>query len=748
MPTLTLAGNFRADLQEAYTNYLENPLHYKVFALKNQDDRWDGWYSWGYDDLDLAITDALAKCNRGIHVLGECHVYALGNSVVAGFGPKRFAQKVADYRLEGLRLRRYPAPLGKNMAGAQFTADGRYLGALWAGSKENRLFLYDADERIWKFSAPVHTGFTPRFRRNLALGSSGRYFAFTEYVQKTGEKGRSFIHFRDWQKKEKWDVELTKGSFWNDACGLAFSPDHKRLAVCMDGGVDTRIQWFDAHNGKEVLRVTSKGLNGRFDHSLLYSPGGKYLLVRGARYQFDWVLKKKGKEADLAWIFDSRLGKLVRTFEFPVGPGRKGPNDIRFAGDDKLLVSEDTMIALYSIKSGVMTKQFPYTFKESGVAVLSPFGVLAVVDGGQLQRFRYDGSEFLPVDSPQKLGAVAAILFDGSVNRWLLAGQEMNEIPVLDSQDLAMLDLYHEADKLFAKGEFDRGMAKLDEAINMGPYLPLGKDEIEFYFRYPALPLASFGKLLAKHARVILEQSPMISRIGLELLKDEKSDMVLTTVAKVDTQGAAFLGGLQGGDVILALDGQPVKRGDQINDYIAGLPIGSTVVLRLKRGKGIVTRTLVTENGFQDPGQAAHLLLDLFDYGQLAIEAGQPGLASLAATKLRAIAAGFPSSFPVELISKVAASLDALIMAYEGDVAGGYKILRQQASPHPFKFRLYNTRVWWPFYADRQGMAKIIGISEQKLPHPVKGEKHFSHQAFPDLQGRIIPAVTIPALRL
>ncbi len=748
LPASSLAGNFRADLQESYSTYLDTPLHYKVFALKHQDDRWDGWYSWGYDDLDLAVSDAIAKCSSGVHVLGKCHVYAIGNDVVAGLGPEKLAEKMADYRVEGMRLRRYPAPIGTKKISESFNGDGRFLGAAWVGSKGNRLFLYDTDERIWKHSAPIHTGFTPKFNRNLALDSNGSYFAFTEYLQEAGEKGRSFIHLRDWQKKNKWDVELTKGSFWNDACGLAFSPDRSRLAVCMDGGVDTRVQWFDTSSSKEVLRVTSKGLNGRFDQTIQFSPDGRFLLVRGARYQFDWVLKKKGKEADLAWVFDGKIGTLIHTFEFLVGPGRKGPADIRFAATNKLLVSEDTLISIYDIKSGVLEKQIPYTFSHNGRAALSPYGILAIIDGSFFKRYRLAANDLLELDS-RKLNSPATDLFyDGSLNRWLLAGAAIEEIQVLSDNDLAMLDLYHEASQLFSKADYASGIEKLREAIDLGPYLPLGKDETEFYFKYPAIPLASFGQLLSYHAKMIIEHSTMISRIGLELEEDSKSGLTLTTVAKVDFQGPAYIAGLQKGDRLLAVDGQPIMLGGQINDYVAGLPTGSSVMLRVQRGEDVLTRTLITEKGFQEPGHAAHLLLDLFDYGQLAIQAGHPGLARLAAVRLRTVAARFPSSFPVELVAKVAVSLDALILAHEGDVAGGYELLLDQASPHPFKFRLRNTRVWWPFYAERRKMASILGVPVANLPVSPSRNKRHQRQAFPDLDGNLIPAVVVPALQL
>ncbi len=749
VPEPGLAATFRARLQAAYDTYEASPLHYKVFALKQEDRRFDAWYTWGYDDLDFAIADALAKCGQGDHVAGNCHIYALGNEVVISLDPQSLKTKIEEYRLAGMRLRHYPQPGNDKLVGQGFSADGRFFVASVAGKKQSQIFVYENDSQIWRYTAVIKNKGTLELGRNFAISGDGRRHAAALFIQNSlADLGRSVIRIEQFPPAKVAEIELPGDAFLNDACGLAFSPDGKELAVCLDTEVASRIERYDVATGKKLSSFDSNKVKGRFDKSLSYDPGGDNILVRGGRYQFDWVLKKKAKEADLVWLFDKKSGERLRSLEFPLGPGLSGPEDVRFSKDGRyIIVSEQGGIRLLPVDPGKKAREFPLTLAPHCQAEISPHGIVALVDQGKFKRFTVSPSGLQLLDEQTVALQGALLTFDTVADAWrLVDGTTITMVPALTQMDLESIALFKEARTLFTANQYGQGIEELKAILRRQPFLPLDYNGAEFYFRYPDIPLALWGDYFSFHVQTILANSPMVSRLGLDFDRDPQSGFLFTTLARVARNSPAALAGLMSGDKVTAINGKPISMASQVQEIVGPLPVASRVTVAFIRGGQQGAVELITEKGFKDTGKAAQILLALFDYGQLAAEAGHPGLTRLAAVQLRFIAARYPSSFRTDLVDKIAVSLEALAMAHEGNRKAAFELLFDKGQHHPFAFRFFNTRVWWPLYAERDRLADYLGVKVDKLPRALSAARRNSRQDYPDLDGAIIPAIQIPAL--
>ncbi len=743
------AATFRARLQAAYDTYKASPLDYKVFALKQEDRRFDAWYTWGYDDLDFAIADALAKCGQGDHVVGNCHIYALGDEVVISLDQERLNRKIEEYRLEGMRRRHYPQPGNDTNIGQGFSADGRFFVTSLAGNKQSQVFLYENDTQVWRYTALIKNKGSLELGRNFAVSSDGGMHASALFIQESiADIGRSVIRIEHFPPGKVTDIELQNDAFLNDACGLAFSPNGQELAVCMDAEVASRIERYDVATGKKISSFDSNKVKGRFDKNLAYDPSGENLLVRGGRYQFDWVLKKKGKEADLVWLFDKKSGERLRSLEFPLGPGLSGPEDVRFSKDGVyIIVSEQGGIRLLPVAPGKKAREFPLALAPRCQAEISPHGIVAVVDQGKFSRYTLGPSGLQLLDQ-HPVGRDGALLtFDVVRDAWRLADAgKIRTIPALTKADLEAIALFVKARKLFAGKEYSKGLADLKAILSRQPFLPLDYNGAEFYFKYPEIPLSLWGEYFSYHVETIISKSPTVSRLGLDFKRDAKSGFIFTTLARVAGNSPAALAGLKAGDKVTAINGKPISMASQIQEIVNPLPVSSRVNISYVRAGKQGAVELITEKGFRDTGKAAQILLALFDYGQLAAEAGHPGLTRQAAVRLRFIAARYPSSFRTDLVEKIAVSLEALAMAHEGNNKAAFELLFDKGHPHPFPFRFFNTRVWWPLYADRVRLAEYLGVKVDKLPQAVSAAGRENRQDYPDLNGVMIPALKIPGL--
>ncbi len=738
------AAEMRKDLQRSYETYKKSALHYKVFALKHEGESWDGWYTWGYDDLDQAILDAVRECNKGTNVAGKCQVHSLGNEVVVGLEPLELQSKIEAYRINGMVERAFPKPVGKTLKGLGLSGDGRYFSGVLPGKGKSRLFIYDTEDELWKHTFVLETDLKLEQGRSFSLSQDGKRYAYNRYVKSTGDKGKSSVVIKGWNEGVLAEIPLLNGAFWNGSCGVALSPAADEVAVCVDDGVMTRIIRYEVATGKKLGGFDSAQLKGKFDQSLQYSADGAFLLVQGGRYQFDWVMKKKGKEAELAWVFNVQTGKLQESLEFLLGPGLRGPEDIRFSSRGHgLIVSTVNSITLYPFqgKKEVFLRQ-----SAPGVKVaLSPHGVLAVADEGDLFRYTIAGGELRLIDSAHVGSGQKILGYDATGNRWLLVGAyEISKLPGLSKADLTSLTLSNEAKMMFEKGAFAEGVALLSKSIEETHKLPAGLAIHNFYVKYPDIPLASLGDLYGEHAKKILETSPRGARLGFGYVKDENSGLFFTTVKRIDAGSSVAYSGVEVGDRITHINGTPVVLSRQIYDLLDPLAPGTRVALTYMRQGRIAKTNVVTEVGFKDTGKAAQVLLALFDYGQLAAQAGHPGIARQAAVRLREIGSRYPSSFRIDLIEHVAVSLEALAFAVEGELETGFDLLGQ-SMPHPFQFRLYNTLVWGDFYTDRHRLAETLGVSDAKLPQN-DGVMDRQKQDYPDLNGNIIPAVMVPPL--
>ncbi len=744
LPALCGARELRKELQRSYDIYKKSELHYKVFTLKHKDDRWDGWYTWGYNELDAAILDAIHECNKGTNVAGKCQVYALGNEIVVGLEPLQLQAKIEEYRVSGMANRSYPKPADGKFVSLGFSGNGHFFAGFLSSKIKSRLFIYDMTDELWKHTSLLKTDLLLRDGRSFSLGKDGLIYAYGRYDQSsTGRKGASSIIIKGWDDKDITEIPLTNGAFWNGGCGLSLSPDGHDVAVCIDEGPLTRVIRYEIKTGKRLGDFTSERLKGKFNQTLKYSPDGKFLLVQGGRYQFDWVLKKNGKEAELAWLFAVDSDLLEKKLEFLLGPGQKGPEDIRFStvGHD-VLVTTTRSITIHSIDT---KKVFSRRSDVGVMTLLSPHNVLAVADGSELSMFKIIGDGLVLIDSEQILYGRYKLGFDRERDQLVIVGdQGITSFIGFRQIDLQSIALYKNAGELFEQGKYKDGMATLATIIQNNPKLPSGFSAYDFYKKYPEIPLAYFGSLFGTHIQRILEISPKVSRLGFGYVKDPKSGLYFTTVKRIDAGTSVSRSPVQVGDRITHINGKPVVLATQINDILAPLPPGRRIELTYMRNGRIAKTNVLTEVGFKDTGKTAHVLLALFDYGQLAAQAGHPGLARYAAVRLRAISGQYPSSFRTDLVEKLAVSLEALAFSVEGNMDAGFELLAK-STPHPFQFRLFNPLVWGAFYQDRQRLAQAIGVPEKKLPQ-FDGMMGGKNQDFPDLSGQIIPAILPPQL--
>lgn len=372
---------------------------------------------------------------------------------------------------------------------------------------------------------------------------------------------------------------------------------------------------------------------------------------------------------------------------------------------------------------------------------------MALVDQGKFKRFTVS-STGLQLLGEQPVAPQGALLtFDTVRDAWrIVDAGKIRMVPALTQTDLENTALFAEARKLFVGNEYAKGLEQLKGILRRQPFLPLDYNGAEFYFRYPDIPLALWGDYFSFHVQTILDKSPMVSRLGLDFDRDPKSGFLFTSLSRVTGNSPAAQAGLMPGDKVTAINGKPISMASQIQEIVGPLPVASRVNVSFIRGGKQGAAQLITEKGFRDTGKAAQVLLALFDYGQLAAEAGHPGLTRQAAVQLRFVAARYPSSFRTDLVEKIAVSLEALAMAHEGNSEGAFKLLFDKSHPHPFAFRFFNTRVWWPLYADRGRLAKYLGVNIDKLPRALSISRRDKRQDYPDLDGAIIPAIKIPAL--
>ena len=743
---MACSAELRKELQQAYETYKQSELHYKVFALKHEGNRWDGWYTWGYNDLDQAILDAVHQCNKGTNVSGKCQVYGLGNEVVVGLEPLQLQAKIEAYRISGMVNRSYPKPAARKLVSLGFSGDGHYFAGLLPESAGSRLFIYDISDKLWKHTFVLATDLPLQANRSFSLSHDGKLYAFARYAQSLEGKGKSTIVVKGWGDAIRGEIPLENGAFWNGGCGVALSSEKDEVAVCVDDGVITRVIRYEISSGKKRGEINSSKLKGKFDRTVEYSPDGQFLLVRGGRYQFDWVLKKKGKEAELAWIVSVKTGKIVKTLEFPLGLERKGPEDIHFSGKGHtLIVTTTDSIILDSMEN---KKVFRRRSSTGSRTLLSPHGVLAIVDGSEISRFNIVDHSLVPIDSEPVSFLRYQLGFDYKDDCWrMVSGQEMAFLSAFRQADLQAVGLYKDAEKMLEKGKYSEAMVALSLVDKKIPDLSKLSSELsayKFYLKYPDIPLASLGTLYVRYIQKILDMNRKVSRLGFGYVKDPKSGLLFTTVQRIDPGTSVSRSDIQVGDRITHVNGTPVILSSQMNNVLAPLSPGTRVVLTFMRHGHIFKDSVVTEEGFQDTGKAAHVLLMLFDYGQLAAQAGHPGLVRLAAVRLREISGQYPSSFRMDLVERLAVSLEALAFSVEGNMEAAFELLERSA-PHPFQFRLFNLRVWGTFYADRHRLAQAIGVPPKKLPK-FDGIMIRKNQDYPDLNGLLIPAITLPPL--
>lgn len=736
------ADMLRKELQRSYDIYKQSALHYKVFALKHEGGRWDGWYTWGYNDLDEAIVDAVRECSKGQNVPGKCQVYGLGNEVVVGLEPLLLQAKIEEYRISGMVDRSYPKPAGGRLVPLGFSGNGHYFAGVLAQKPYPRLFIYDTDDTLWKHTFVLETDLKLQAGRSFSLSDDGKSYAFGRYAQSATDKGKSAVVVKGWGE-ESFEIPLANGAFWNGGCGLALSPMGRELAVCVDDGVTTRVVRYERETGRKLGEFNSARFKGKFDRTIAYSPDGKFLLVQGGRYQFDWVLKKNGQEAEVAWLFSLKTGELERSFEFSLAPGQKGPEEVGFteAGHDVLVVTT-AAITLHTLTE---KKIFPRRSRSGVRALLSPHGVLAVADGVELTRYNIVGRRLVEIDSEQVVSRSSMLGFNRLDDRLVWLGpQEMLTLAAFRQIDLQSIALYKNVRKVFAEGRYKEAMVMLSQVALNSPRLPSEFSVYRFYRKYPEAPLAYFGAFYGVAVQQILDTSPKVSKIGVGYVKDSSSGLFFTTIKRIDFGTSVARSALLLGDRITHVNGTPVVLASEVNELLAPLSSGSRIELTYMRDGRIGKTSVVTEVGFRDTGKAAHVLLCLFDYGQLAAQAGHPGLVRLAAARLREISASYPSSFRPDLVEKLAVSLEALAFSGEGDMDTAFDLLGKSA-PHPFQFRLFNPLVWGEFYKDRSRLATALGLPMAKLPK-YDGLVQGKTQDFPDLKGLMIPAVVPPPL--
>ncbi len=92
--------------------------------------------------------------------------------------------------------------------------------------------------------------------------------------------------------------------------------------------------------------------------------------------------------------------------------------------------------------------------------------------------------------------------------------------------------------------------------------------------------ILSFGHVRRGYLGIVAQQRPLDRRIvRFYNLSGESA----VEVVSIEPGGPAWLGGVRAGDLLLAINGQPVSSVDQIHRFLSGWPIGRPVKLALIR---------------------------------------------------------------------------------------------------------------------------------------------------------------------
>jgi hypothetical protein len=591
---------------------------------------------------------------------------------------------------------------------ASFSADGQRFVTMGYPSSTAVISLWDATEDDPEKMGEVSfrgglsgLGFDDGF----AISADGSlYAAVMEYGQKSGLQ----VAIRDWQGNQHLTINIPisnrrmmdrmfapeKNRNASLACGLAFSPDSTRLAVCHKRDIgqeysvsdlvrdDDVVDIYDVKTGNRLASSTlflkrwkEKGKQGlvtlNYDGRMRFSPSGRYLVVPGMvtlmRLGSRWEREVWSRNV---WVLDARTLKVAQDFGVKKLRGVANRKEYDKALDmlampRKLGFGNDNLFLVYRRGRGYGIETIDGSMRTEPIACcVNPREDMNIV-------FNKNRSMMADMvwNKKEKIAFIKFFSLTGKTLSHITDHKIKSPIGIAQMPDQQLMVVnptsvvrvpWPSKNNILAIGQKKEGM-----------------ELIKANFKKEGL------ELLAKS---------MTTDISLWKRKDWRLDLFY------------LLKWIDSGE-----------RGLEPPD-LAKL---SLILLELSSDRSTRANAYIF-------------------YGTLALKAGHPALARQAAARIK-------ESYPK---SKAATLIDAGAIALNGDADGAYQFLLKnvdrkgdngrmvrliRAAPNAFK----------PLLEDRRKLAFVLGQEEKRLPNPAVGTVK---RRYPDLNGNLItPAGAISA---
>ncbi|MDF1615782.1 PDZ domain-containing protein [Desulfurivibrio dismutans] len=306
-----------------------------------------------------------------------------------------------------------------------------------------------------------------------------------------------------------------------------------------------------------------------------------------------------------------------------------------------------------------------------------------------------------------------------------------------------------EGEGLIVVGFKSNGIGKIKEGIAASPlYSRLRTFPFFDELAEKGLSKAELADLLLFHHQKLMEVEKSQGSLGVRF-KDLPGARLVEAITNAD--GPAASAGLRVGDVVEAVDGINFADRQEYLRILNSKPAGSSFEFRVNRNGQTQHLTVSTVTCFAD-----RLVIDragrrLFEYGFLAFSSGYPDLALNAASRLRSLRTEYPvclTDNSWEMLLKSALALEAMVMAYRGEVDRAYEYLLEQGglvhqgNTFAALYILNYPDYWFPLYADPRRLSFLLDKKPDELARP--STNRIAPQPYPDLSGRLVEPVAAP----
>ncbi len=606
------------------------------------------------------------------------------------------------------------------------------------------------------------------FDYSAAFSGNGKYIAFS--VPSAKYRHKKTVPIYDWNANRVFTVTVQAPKCTKDFAirRICLNEDASKIAVSHKktdkDAFTTEISVYKTQTGEEVARtLPAFSIYFYFYYQFCFSPSGRYLAIK-----FNRVIQstKRTKGIKFKWnnidgmiILDTRTGatlhqlnrflslvKNEKEFNAFLEKGNiRKINDIAISADDKhLAIATNTGPRIIEIgKNRFIVSDAPEIYQ----VCFGKDGQL-LTQGARTLRYLFDEKKLTPMSDQRIDDAAILSAYSTQRNKWVLVGtKNIHTVSPFTDRELQAHALLEKGLEMI-NAEFHKpGIQKIKQAIDTDPQLET-VDSLTRTIKdlaHKNVPLKYLGEILLYRYSKLLE-GEKAPKILVNIDSDASGNTVISRVIK---NGPADSAGIKKGDIVIALNEQPVQDAESLRKKIRTFSIGQTISLTVKRNGKDHTYSVKTCTGYNNFQKVRWAYFSLFEYGLLATTAGHPALAEQAAKRIRTdiIETYGPclhqekvERFPILLTAHSLAAAGKTDQAYnyiiehDGIIVNNYKI--------PVWYIKFLPDIFKPLYANPKKLAYFLKIDVNKLPKPTG--KTWSSQAYPDLTGTLLTPTSKP----